>query len=207
MRVRLSGLWNANSTDLFARISKARHEAALAAKFEGAQRRRSFQKTLCFVARMRLVDGWLFLLLVAPAHGDHGDYDQRTALHLAASDGHFDVVVCLVEELQADPSPLDRWGGTPLDDALRTGKVAVAKYLSERGGERGSGRDPATELCRAAASGDLDQLRSLAAGGTDVNLADYDRRTAIHLAASEGLLDVVVCLVEELKASANPVDR
>ena len=31
-------------------------------------------KTLCFVARtMRLVDGWLFLLLVAPAHADHGD--------------------------------------------------------------------------------------------------------------------------------------
>ena len=26
---------------------------------------------------MRLVDGWLFLLLVAPAHGDHGDYDHN----------------------------------------------------------------------------------------------------------------------------------
>ena len=29
------------------------------------------------------------------------------------------MVKCLILELKANPSPVDRWGGTPLDDALR----------------------------------------------------------------------------------------
>ena len=69
-----------------------------------------------------------------------------------------------------------------------------------------SGRDPATELCRAAASGDLDQLRSLAESGVDVNLGDYDRRTAMHLAASENQLEIVKFLLAA-GVDANPIDR
>ena len=35
----------------------------------------------------------------------------------------------------------------------------------------------------------------------------YDQRTAIHLAANEGLLEVVRVLVDELGASVSPRDR
>jgi glutaminase len=45
-----------------------------------------------------------------------GDYDRRTALHLAASEGLLEVVTYLVAEANTDPSPVDRWGGTPLDE-------------------------------------------------------------------------------------------
>ena len=41
------------------------------------------------------------------------------SMHLAASEGHLEVVRLLVEEHNADTSPVDRWGGTPLDDAIR----------------------------------------------------------------------------------------
>lgn len=68
-------------------------------------------------------------LLGTGSGADGGDYDQRTALHLAAAEGQLGAVRFLVEEARADPSVVDRWGGTPLEDALRDGKVAVAEYL------------------------------------------------------------------------------
>ena len=36
------------------------------------------------------------------------DYDGRTALHLAAADGHLEVVQILLDECQVNPEPKDR---------------------------------------------------------------------------------------------------
>ena len=72
-------------------------------------------------------------VLFAASHGDvkalmsqrhagvdlyEGDYDNRTALHLAAAEHHPEVVRFLIEHApNAEAlSPRDRWGGTPLDD-------------------------------------------------------------------------------------------
>lgn len=46
--------------------------------------------------------------------------------------------------------------------------------------------DASNYLCAAAARGDLSELRRLIASGIDIGRADYDGRTAMHLAASEG---------------------
>ena len=47
-----------------------------------------------------------------------GDYDRRTALHVAASEGRLDLVILLLDA-GANPNRSDRWGGSPLDDAQR----------------------------------------------------------------------------------------
>lgn len=49
-----------------------------------------------------------------------GDYDDRTALHLACSEGHFPIVQFLIEKgFFKDILVKDRWKNTPLDDAVR----------------------------------------------------------------------------------------
>ena len=81
------------------------------------------------------------------------DYDQRTALHLAASEGHLDIVRFLVEtgkfqigqsyfktvelvfeitkKARVSLSDSDRWGATPIDDARKFGHTAVTEYLEK----------------------------------------------------------------------------
>ena len=85
---------------------------------------------------------------------DDGDYDQRTALHLAASNGRLTVVACLVDELGANVSPIDRWGGTPLDDAVRHSHTDVREFLEGKGALRGVSQpgewDEGADLCDAA---------------------------------------------------------
>jgi len=57
------------------------------------------------------------------------DYDGRTALHLAAAEGHLNIVKYLLEQCNVSPTPLDRWGGTPLDEAERGNHTAIVELL------------------------------------------------------------------------------
>jgi glutaminase len=57
----------------------------------------------------------------------------------------------------------------------------------------------------AAASGDLDRLKELE-GKIDFNCKDYDNRTALHLAASDGQVDVVKYLLK-FKTDSTVKDR
>ena len=62
------------------------------------------------------------------------DYDGRTALHLAASEGQFEVVDYLIKR-KVNVNAKDRWGGTPLKDAKKSNHVDICnkieKYLSK----------------------------------------------------------------------------
>ena len=134
------------------------------------------------------------------------DYDQRTPLHLAAAEGHLDVVEFPFEQ-GVSANLEDRWGGHPYDDAVSGGHNAVAERIVAAGGTAGSPRhctdDPAptqpstqhgiademVELLWAAADNNVPGLRALVAHGVPLHAADYDGRTALHLAAAEGALE------------------
>ena len=51
-------------------------------------------------------------------------------------------------------------------------------------------------LIYAASHGDIDEIKKIEAKGIDLNSADYDGRTALHLAASEGQQEVVDYLIQ-----------
>lgn len=61
------------------------------------------------------------------------DYDKRTCLHLAASEGHLHVVNYFIRiarrDENADLSPKDRWDRTPLDDAIAGNHTEVVAIL------------------------------------------------------------------------------
>ena len=64
------------------------------------------------------------------------DYDKRTALHIACSENHLACVKFLIKTCKVDIEVQDRWGNTPMQDAMRanhTGIVAlIKKELAER---------------------------------------------------------------------------
>jgi len=62
-----------------------------------------------------------------------GDYDGRTPIHLACSEGHISIAEFLIDAGLKNVNPVDRWGNTPLDDARRGGFDNLVTYLKEQG--------------------------------------------------------------------------
>jgi len=62
-----------------------------------------------------------------------GDYDGRTPLHLAACAGKTSVIEYLLQQPTVSVNAVDRFGGTPLEDAIRHNKQGAAALLREKG--------------------------------------------------------------------------
>ena len=61
---------------------------------------------------------------------NQGDYDGRTALHLASAEGHENCVNFLLAN-GANIHSKDRWGATPLDDAKKSGNKNILSELKK----------------------------------------------------------------------------
>ena len=96
-----------------------------------------------------------------------GDYDRRRALHIAAADGKLDLVKALVEKGEADAGVRDRWGATPLLEAVKAKHPEVVAYLLSVPGGKGrdlgvSDSDLSGLLCTAVLENDLEGLKLFA---------------------------------------------
>ncbi len=151
-----------------------------------------------------------------------GEYDRRTPIHLAASEGHGNVIQYFIDH-GVDLNPKDRWGGTPLADALRGKHTKAIELLKKHGAKNAAVQGIAlaefysgtatkinlkdsVRLCWAASQGDVEEIERLVANGIDLDAADYDGRTAAHLAASEGHANVIQYLIDH-GAQLIPKDR
>ena len=101
-----------------------------------------------------------------------GNYDGRRALHLAAAEGHREVVKFLLK-CRADVNAQDRWGGTPMQDATRGGHKRVEKML-QRAGAMCSQRSWSAKTAQEAYSSQplqmLAKIGSWAIASDEINL-------------------------------------
>jgi len=151
------------------------------------------------------------------------DYDGRTALHMAATEGQLQVLQFLIKVCPRDYlNKKDRWGTTALDDAKHYGWDDCVGLLKGAGcAESEDGNRPhsfpdygtstddihhvivsseAPRLLMAAASGDLNEVVKIHSTGVGVGIGDWDTRTALHLGASEGHLPIIKYLLINFEA-------
>ncbi|CAN0824782.1 Integrin-linked protein kinase 1 [Linum grandiflorum] len=99
------------------------------------------------------------------------DYDKRTALHLASSEGRVGIVRLLLEK-GANVNSLDRWGRTPLSDARSFGHKEICKILESGGGIDPVGRDSQTP-CYEIHFSEVDMHNATLIGEFSVNQGTY----------------------------------
>ncbi|KAK4353942.1 hypothetical protein RND71_026136 [Anisodus tanguticus] len=124
-------------------------------------------------------------LIRAGANPDKKDYDGRSPLHLAASRGYEDISFFRIQE-GVDLNASDNFGNTPLFEAIKNGHDRVTSLLIKEGAFLKI-ENAGSFLCMLVTKGDSDLLRRLLSNGIDPNSKDYDYRTPLHVAASQGL--------------------
>ncbi|RDX75537.1 Potassium channel SKOR, partial [Mucuna pruriens] len=122
------------------------------------------------------------------------DYDGRTPLHISASKGYVDISSFLVEQ-RVNINSTDKFGTTPLLEAIKNGHEEVASILINAGAIL-TIDDVGNFLCMTVAKKELNLLKRVLACGINPNAKNYDQRTPLHIAASEGLCTMAELLLE-----------
>jgi len=136
-----------------------------------------------------------------------GDYDRRTPLHLAAAIGALDIVRKLVWN-QADVNALDRFGYTPLYEAVQRGHDDVADYLRSQGAIlKIDDDDLASLFCWSAFNNDIGTIQRLVNNGADITVADYDGRRCLDIARDKGYKKMIQYLESVAPEAAALTER
>lgn len=133
------------------------------------------------------------------------DYDGRTALHIAATNGHLNIISYLLTKKNCNVNVQDNFNNTPLKDALENKHSQIAKILKENGGIL-TNSNIGCELCNLVANNKVSKLNEKILQGIDLNIPDYDGRTALHIACSVGNSKIVKLLIEN-GAKSNIKDK
>ncbi|KAJ1394254.1 RmlC-like jelly roll fold [Sesbania bispinosa] len=112
-----------------------------------------------------------------------GNQETELAMRMncAAYDGHLDLLKGLIGS-GADPNKTDYDGRSPLHISASKGYVDISHFLVEQGVNINLQ--------------ELDLLKRVLACGINPNAKNYDQRTPLHIAASEGLYTIAELLVE-----------
>lgn len=134
------------------------------------------------------------------------DFTKRNPLHIAAISGNRQMVEFLLS-CRISVNELDDQSNTPLNYACFNKREEIARIIRNNGGILNLKNDIGDYFCKLAFEGDLITMRLLHYCGANLMLGDYDRRTAAHVAASEGRADVMDFLINEIHMNIMVIDR
>jgi len=132
---------------------------------------------------------------VTPLHLDPRNSKKVTPLHLAAAEGHVDVVRFLLKK-GAAVYAADNSGKTALHFAAEGGHVGVAGLLLESAAVHTADNSGNTALHFAAKGGFVPVVELLLGRKPEVNAKNVNDLTAFQLAAAEGHVEVVRLLLQ-----------
>ncbi|CAN1184231.1 Potassium channel KOR1 [Linum perenne] len=91
----------------------------------------------------------------------------------------------------------DNFGNTPLLEAIKNDHEEVASLLVKEGATLGNMEEDGGDfLCKIVARRNIDLLKRVLSCGVNYNARNYDERTALHIAASQGLYAFASLLVD-----------
>jgi ankyrin repeat protein len=128
---------------------------------------------------------------------NEADYDNRTALMISAVQGNTGIVRKLFSYEGTDPNKVDIHGNSALYEAVKGAHDGVIEVLIEHGASLCMEDNiAASTLCQVVSNGDIVTMKRLLKAKIQVNAGDYDNRTALHIACSEGNVVATKLLVE-----------
>lgn len=135
------------------------------------------------------------------------DDNKRTALHIAAADKD-EVSLQRLLRIGANPNQTDKFGQTPLFDAVKSGNLSAVKALANKGGRMNHRDDKGRNLIdwaieSGAAPTMLEALHRL---GTDFDASPKTKQNALHTAAAAGRTELFEVLAG-LGLSVNSRDK
>ncbi len=118
------------------------------------------------------------------------DYDARTPLHIAASEGNLDLVEYLMKA-GANVHVRDRSNDTPLLCAIKACHRDVVRSLVSCGAHlKVESTELAEELCYLARTGQKKKISCYKLAGADLNMVNLSGQTALHAATEVGQFKV-----------------
>lgn len=128
---------------------------------------------------------------------NEADYDQRTALMIAAVQGNTGIVKKLFSYEGINANKTDIHGNSALYEAVKCGHDSVIDVLLEHDASLCMDDNiAASTLCQVVSTGDISKMRRLLKAKIQVNASDYDMRCASHIAAAEGNVVALKLLVD-----------
>ena len=121
----------------------------------------------------------------------------RTALHVAAAEGHEELIKFLLDAIR-DQAPLDEEGRTPLLDGLEGQHESIINILvNSRNGCKLTVPDGPRKMNTFAAAGEDKALRLYFKCGVSLLCKDALGRSPLHVAASAGRKNAIEYLLEQ----------
>lgn len=133
-------------------------------------------------------------------------YSKKSPLHISSKLGFYEVTDFLIS-CKLYINELDYNGYTPLDYACEYKHEDVAKLIKENGGVLNNNVNNSRLFNQLAFEGDLETLKILNNCGANILSVDYDGRNISHIAASEGKINILNYLLNELRLDIIHKDR